>query len=220
MQETAVNDGITVTGTGSASGAPDLLRLSLGVETTATDLAGAWRRTADAAERLLAALHGAGIAGDDAATSAISLRPETAWRNGRGQETTGYTASTSFGVTIRALPQASEVLQAAVAAAGDSLRVGGISYGFSDPAALAAAAREAAWRDAQIKAGQLAGLAGRTLGMVQRIEEAPAGGPAPLPAVREAALVAEAMPVVPGSAELAARLTVTWGWGSAPAASL
>ncbi|NKX56121.1 SIMPL domain-containing protein [Arthrobacter mobilis] len=213
MNGSSTASGITVTGTGSASGTPDLLTFSLAVETTAADLAEAYRRTADAAGWLLAALHREGLAGGDTATSGIRLRPETVWHEGGRQETTGYTASADFAVTVRVLEQASGVLEAAVAAAGDALRVGGISYGFSDPASLAAAAREAAWRDARGKAGQLAGLAGRALGAVVRIEEAAGGAPVPLHAVREAALPAGAMPVAPGPAEVPARLTVTWAWG-------
>ncbi|MCG2620310.1 SIMPL domain-containing protein [Arthrobacter sp. I2-34] len=204
--------GITVTGVGTAAGAPDLLRLSLGVEATAVGLADAHRRAAEAATRLLAALAEAGIGPGDTATSVISLRPETSWHDGGRQETTGYTASTTFNVTVRNLQHAPAVLEAAVAAAADSLRLGGTGFGFSEPEILATAARAAAWQDARTKAGQLAALAGRSLGPVLRIEENGAGGPVPLPAMRESSLLAADLPVVPGTAELSARLTVTWGW--------
>jgi uncharacterized protein YggE len=216
MEEVAA--GITVTGCGTASGIPNLLQLSLGVETTSASLAGAHRRTAVAAGRLLAALRGAGIAGGDAATSAISLRPETVWHDGGRQETTGYTASATFSITVRRLDRAPAVFEAAVEAAGDGLRLGGTSLGFSDPAALAAAARAAAWQDALAKAAQLAGLAGRSLGPVLRIEEAAAGAPVPQAGIREAKLLADALPVQPGTAELAARLSVTWAWDTAAGA--
>ncbi|NKX49575.1 SIMPL domain-containing protein [Arthrobacter deserti] len=208
-----MEQGITVTGRGAVSGTPDVLRLSLGVETTSAGLAEAHRRASGAAGRLLAALAGAGIAAGDAATSAVSLRPETAWHEGGRQQTTGYTASVTFAVTVRDLQRTPEVLDAAVAAAGDSLRLGGAGFGFSDPSVPASAARAAAWRDARARALELAGLAGRTLGPVVRIEEAD-GGPVP-PAVREAALLSAAMPVVPGTAEDSARLTVSWAWADA-----
>lgn len=211
MEGTA-STGITVTGVGSAAGTPDLLRLSLGVEATAAGLGDAHRQAAGAAARLLAALAGAGVGPRDTATSAISLRPETSWHDGARQEITGYTASTTFSVTVRDLQRAPSILEAAVAAAADSLRLGGAALGFSDSAALAAAARAAAWQDAQAKAAQLAALAGRSLGPVLRLEENAAGGPAPLPAVREAALMAADLPVLPGTAELSARLTVSWAW--------
>jgi uncharacterized protein len=211
-----ISAGITVTGAGTAAGTPDLLRLSLGVEATSAGLGDAHRRAAGTAARLLEALAGAGIGPDDAATSAISLRPETSWHDGGRQEITGYTASTTFSVTVRDLQRAPSVLEAAVAAAADSLRLGGAGFGFSDPAALAAAARAAAWQDAQAKAAQLAALAGRSLGPVLRIEENTAAGPGPLPAVREASLLAADLPVLPGTAELSARLTATWAWAQGP----
>jgi len=208
--------GITVTGTGTAAGTPDLLRLSLGVEATAAGLGDAHRRAVAAAARLLEALARAGVGPDDAATSAISLRPETSWHDGGRQEITGYTAATTFSVTVRDLQRAPAVLEAAVAAAADSLRLAGAGLGFSDPGPLAAAARAAAWQDARTKAAQLAELAGRALGPVLRIEENPAAGPAPLPAVRETSLLAADLPVLPGTAELAARLTATWAWAEEP----
>src|SRR4029450_269169 len=52
-------------------------------------------------------------------------------------------------------------------------RVHGLELVVGDPAAVAAAAREAAWRDAVARAEQYARLAGAALGPVLEVKEAP-----------------------------------------------
>jgi uncharacterized protein YggE len=97
---------------------------------------------------------------------------------------------------------------AAVAAGGDGARVHGLGFVVGDPAAVAAAAREAAWRDAFARAEQYADLAGATLGPVLQIKEAPPAAPDARPMRM---MAAEAAPSTePGETTVRAAVTVTW----------
>jgi uncharacterized protein YggE len=59
----------------------------------------------------------------------------------------------------------------AVAAGGDAVRLQGVEFTLEDDTQLRSAARAAAWEDARRAAEQLAGLAGRPLGAVRRVDE-------------------------------------------------
>jgi uncharacterized protein len=100
------------------------------------------------------------------------------------------------------------VAAAAVAAGGHDARVHGLGLAAGDPAEVAAAAREAAWRDALARAGQYAELAGMALGPVLEIREAP---PPPPDARPMRLLAAEAGPATePGETTVWAAVSVTW----------
>ena len=64
-----------------------------------------------------------------------------------------------------------------MAVGGDAARVHGLEFVVGDRATVAAAAREAAWRDAEARAGQYATLAGAALGPVLEVRDAPAPPP-------------------------------------------
>ena len=89
----------------------------------------------------------------------------------------------------------------------------GLELVVGDLTAVAAAAREAAWRDALARAGQYAALAGAALGEVLEIKEAPP----PPPDARPMRLLADAAPTgpatEPGETTVWAAVTVTWALG-------
>ena len=106
---------------------------------------------------------------------------------------------------------------AAVAAAGDGARVHGLELAVGDPAAVAAAAREAAWRDALARAEQYAALAGAALGRVLEIKEAPPPPPEARPMRLMAAEAAPGGPATePGETTIWAAVTVTWALEPGP----
>jgi uncharacterized protein YggE len=108
------------------------------------------------------------------------------------------------------------VAAAAVAVGGDAARVHGLGFVVGDPATVAAAARDAAWRDALARAEQYARLAGAALGPVLEIREAP---PPPPDARPMRLLAAEAPPgpaTEPGEATVWAAVSVTWALDRRP----
>jgi uncharacterized protein len=199
--------GVTVTGTGKATGKPDVARTTIGVETRA---ATAEEATADVNARMarvIVALKQAGIAEADLRTNNVSLNFERNPEPPRPLEqpaavTKGaaaapqavpapaapagfYTATNNVEVTIRDLNRAGQVLSAATTAGANQMY--GIRFELDDPKPLLADARQKAVADARARAEKLAQLAGVRLGPAVSITEldgGSGGGPVPMFAMR------------------------------------
>lgn len=201
---------ITVTGTGTAEAPPDLLTISVGVECRRDSVGAAYADAGRASSAVSGALRGHGVADNDIRTSGLNVRPELVWRDGAGQQVTGYVTSTVLTVRLRQVPAASAVIAAIVDAGGDDVRLNGLELGFSDESAVAALARESAWQDAVATAEQLASLASARLGAVVSIaEHADLPGPVPVARIQRAA-ASEAISVEAGHASVGASVTVAW----------
>ena len=74
-------------------------------------------------------------------------------------------------VTVRDIDQTGPVIDAAAAAAGDNLTVGGVTFYVDDVEALIGAARADAIGNASKRAGEYADAAGVTVGGVLQISE-------------------------------------------------
>lgn len=176
--------GVHVRGTGVVYGEPDLVLLTIGVDiidpsvTVALEHADA---TMEAAREAALAL---GIEARDVRTASFQVWREDLW--GQDGTLTGarYHVQHGYQVTVRDVARVGAVLAAMIEAGAN--QVGGIEYTLADPAELEGRARALAMADAERKAGELASLAGRTLGAPYAIEEsaATAGGPV-LYAMRE-----------------------------------
>jgi uncharacterized protein len=202
---------VTVAAAGAATAVPDTALLTLGIETRGSTPVEALDACRDALDQVLAALAAEGIQRARRTTSGLELHEDWEPRQ-PGQGPVRYLASARL--TVRMVPpvNAGHVAAAAVAAGGAAARVHGLGFVVGDPAAVAAAAREAAWRDAVARAEQYAGLSGRALGPVLRIEETP-----PPPEARPMRLLAAEAPsgpaTEPGETTVWATVTVTWALG-------
>ncbi|ADG79366.1 26 kDa periplasmic immunogenic protein OS=Tsukamurella paurometabola (strain ATCC 8368 / DSM/ CCUG 35730 / CIP 100753 / JCM 10117 / KCTC 9821 / NBRC 16120/ NCIMB 702349 / NCTC 13040) OX=521096 GN=Tpau_2768 PE=4 SV=1 [Tsukamurella paurometabola] len=201
---------IRQTGSGSAPAIPDVVIARIGVQSRAGDVASAFSGASGAAHAVVSAVHRAGVADADIATTDVGLQPvETGpWEDRRLE---GYAATESLTVTIRDTDRAAAVLQAAATAAGDAARIESVSFAVSDGAGPLDRAREAAFADARRKAEHYASLAGVTLGAVVSIADEPSGhGPVPevMFAARQAADSGPAMAV--GERSVSARVVVEW----------
>jgi uncharacterized protein YggE len=202
---------ITVTGTASAKAVPDLVTLTLGVETRRDTAARAYDDAGKAAAAVATSLRAAGVADVDLRTSGLNLRADLVWTEGQGQKVTAYVASTNLQVGIRSHADAPAAIAAAVAAGGDDIRINGIEQGFADTSAVTAQAQEAAWEDAFSRAEQYASLASSRLGAVVSVLQQPVhSGPVPLGGVVRASYAAEALPVEAGESSVSASVTVEW----------
>lgn len=201
---------ITVTGSGSAEAAPDLLTISVGVECRRDSVSDAYAEAGTAAAAVSHALRQHGVVDADIRTSGLNVRPELVWRDGEGQRVAGYVASSMLTVRVRRLAAASAVIAAVVDAGGDDVRLNGLELGFADESAVLARAREAAWQDAVAAAEKFASLASARLGSVVSIsEQAETPGPIPLARVQRAAAT-EAIGVEAGHTSVSASITVVW----------
>jgi uncharacterized protein YggE len=203
--------GINVVAEGRAEARPDRARFTVGVETRRPTVAEARDANAAAQTRVLDALRAAGIASADIQTGSLSIQPEYQYTETQGQQLLGYTARNMVNVRMSALDRLSEAVDAAVAAGGNDVRLDGIQFEVSDPAAVRSAAREDAMTQARATAQQLATLAGVELGDPITIEEIASGGIGPMPMMRMAAAeAAQATPIEPGTSEVQLQLRVRW----------
>ena len=206
---------VTVGGAGAATTVPDTALLTLGVETHGSTPVEALDASRDALDQVLAALDAEGVEPARRTTGGLELHED--WESRQpGQGPVRYLATTRLTVRLAEPARAGQVAAAAAAVGGDAARVHGLEFVVGDPAAVAAAAREAAWHDALARAEQYAHLSGTTLGPVLRIEEAP-----PPPDARPMGLMAAEAPAgpatEPGQATVRAAVTVTWALGRRPA---
>ena len=198
--------GVHVDGVGTATGTPDVLRVTVGVETTADAVADALQEADAAARRVLDALRGEGVPDDDVQTVNLAIHPSY---GDDGQQIVGYIARHDLEVTLRDLDRAGTTIGLLVEAGGDAARVQGISYALEDDAALQEEARAEAFAAARQKAEQYAELAGRTLGDVVEIREQLTASP-PMPYAVADVARAEAVPIAPGSATVTVTVGVGW----------
>ncbi len=162
--------GLSVSGEGRVSAAPDMAVLGLGVSAKASTVKAASSQVQEAMSDLLDSLEDNGIQEKDIQTRSFSIYPEYDYRNNE-QILTGYRVTHMLQVKVRDIDKAGEVIDDAVEAGGDLLQVQSISFTIDDTTALRSEAREEAVADAQAKADELATLAGVTLGKPTYITE-------------------------------------------------
>jgi uncharacterized protein len=204
-------EGITVTGTGEVSAAPDTLSAEFGVETSASTVNQALESANAAATRMRDALVRAGIARADLQTSNLNIGTRT---NDK-QVITGYTVSEGLTAKIRNLPGAGKQMSAAVAAGGDAARLNGVTFTVEDDTALLTAARKKAFADARQKAELYAHEAGRPLGRVLEVNEDAPSSVRPIGLFSPAAAMDAKFPIEPGRQKLTVNVTVEWALGAA-----
>ena len=187
--------GISVTGNGKASGAPDLAVLSLGVETFAGSVAQARDQAAGAMDQVVQLLLASGIAEKDIQTRNFNISPRYTTREitrclganqtdcfkDRERVLIGYQVTNQLSVKLRALDSVGSLIDDITAAGGDLMRFQGVSFSIEDTQALEIGAREAAAADLMAKATQIANLTGVALGKPVFITEVSHSAPKALP---------------------------------------
>ena len=120
---------ITVTGTGTVTGTPDQLVLSMGVQTNASSVSIALRQANEAASRVIRSLKAGGVRAADIQTSGLSIQPN--YSNG-SQVPVGYGVGEQLTATLRNLAKAGSQIQAAATAGGNATTVSGVSLNLAD----------------------------------------------------------------------------------------
>lgn len=200
--------GVTVNGTGTASGTPDELLLSLDVDTQATSVATALDTANQRMNRVRNALHANGVAASDMQTSGLSVQPDY----GQQENITGYQVTESLTAVLHHLPGAGGTITAAVNAGGNAVRIDAVSLDIRDKSALLSTARANAMADAKLRASQYAAGAGRKLGPVISISEV-SNNPLPIPlpgAMFSGASGRSPVPIAGGTLKVTVSVTVTY----------
>jgi hypothetical protein len=207
--------GLSVSGEGRASAAPDVAVLGLGVSAKASTVGAANSQAQQAMTALLDSLEADGVQEKDIQTLSLSIQPEYDYRNDE-QVLTGYRVSHILQAKVRDIDRAGEVIDDAVQASGDLLQVQSISLTIDDTTALSSQARQKAVADAQAKAEELASLAGVTLGDPTYITESTSTPYTQTYYDRSVSYSAEAAPateISPGELEVVVYVNITYTIG-------
>lgn len=197
---------ITVVGEGAISAAPDVMRLTAGVEVREDTAAKAFKATRQAAAKLRAALVEAGVEEKDLRTNELSLGPE--YEN--YPKVAGYRAAQGVEAVVRDLSKADKVIDT-VASVGEEARLNGIAFELSDPGKALKAARARAFKQAAAKAKHYADLAGRPLGQVVSVEEDVQGG-GPQPLMAAAGMMEDKASISPGQQTVGVSVKVVYAF--------
>jgi uncharacterized protein YggE len=199
---------ITVMGTGTASGTPDIAEVSTGVVTQAPTAAQAMSQNSATMELVLKAIRAQGVADRDVQTTNVSIVPVRAQSSpSRPQPAavTGYEVTNQVHVKVRNLASLGRLLDTLVSQGANAL--GGIAFSIADPAPLLDQARTKAIADARQKAQVFATAAGAKLGRVLAIKDTATGPPHPM----AARMMASApVPIAAGEQELEVSISVTY----------
>jgi uncharacterized protein YggE len=202
---------LTVTGTGRASVRPDIADLRLGVAITESTVDAARASSATALSAILARLKSQAIEERDLRTSVISVNPQYDYSQPSSPpRLVGYQFTNLVAATIRDIDKVGEAIDGALGAGATSIDQ--IGFRIADQTAAEASAREAAVKDARLKADTYAAAAGVSIVGVGAILEG-GGGPVPYPGPMERmALAAKdaATPVEAGENEVVASVTITY----------
>jgi len=159
------NTGIWVSGTGEVSTTPDIAVLQVGVEAQQTTVAEAQDEASGVMAKVMAALSDSGVKEEDIQTQYFRIRQRTRWDDRTEQEIViGYRVTNMVTAKIRDIENAGNIIDAAVRAGGDLIRIDDLGFSVEDPSAYYDEAREKATADAREKAEKLAKQTGVKLG--------------------------------------------------------
>lgn len=199
---------ITISSQGSVKVVPDAVRINATSGNIAATSKEALAATAKTSAAVRAALTSAKIDKKDIASTSVSVYPEYKYDNNT-TVLVGYRASQSFTITVRAAATAGDVIDAIVAAGGDSLQLNGATPFVLDNTKAATAARTVAVKNARAKAASYASLLGVKLGKVNYLVENSAPTPY-IPVMAVAKAESDATVVDLGEQDVTVSVTVQW----------
>ncbi len=202
---------LSVNGTGTVTLDPDIVRISLGVMTEASDATEVVNLNNTQTQQLIAALKDLGIADEDIATTDFSIYPRDNY-DLQGQPTGEkvYSVQNTVRITVRELDNLGAILGAAVDAGANN--VYGIQFDVADREASYAEAVDAAMQNANERAQALAGAASVELGDVYNVSTNVYGGSFDT-VVSERALGlggGSDVPIQPGQMQITVNVSVTY----------
>lgn len=204
-QREATPASVTVVGVGHATVVPDALRLELSVEVGARGVADALATARSTMAEVRRAVSVAGVAEADQRTSGLNIWPR---HDEKSATHTGYVATESLSILLRAPDLVDLVLAGAADVAGDLLRVGGLRFTVTDPAAAQDEARRGALVEARRRAALYAAELERVeLGRLLRLVEGRGGHDG---GDVTGFAMARAGSVEPGTQVLSIQLTAEW----------
>jgi len=204
---------ITVTGSGTVSGAPDTMSFQAGVQSIASSAAGALDANNAKMKALEASLLKNGVTKKNLQTSGLDIYQNT---NAQGT-VTGYTAVDDLNVTTHNLKKAGTALDAAAHAVGNGIQLSGVTFSISNQSKLLASARARAVENAHREAVQIAKGGNTTVVSIVRIvdQENAAAPPVVYPFGKYAAATpTSSVPIEAGKQSVNVTVTVVYSLSS------
>jgi uncharacterized protein YggE len=205
--------GIWITGQGKVTAVPDIITLSLGVESQGVSVAMAQSQAAEAMDKVMTALTDNGVAEKDIQTQYFSIRKVSRWDREKEEEVViGYQVTNTVTAKIRDIDKAGSIIDRVALAGGDLTRINNVGFSIDDPSDYYVEAREMAMADAKDKANRLAELADVTLDKPIFISESSWTPPITrdVMAMAEAPTPAPATPITPGEMEISLNVQVVY----------
>lgn len=204
--------GISVSGEGTVSVAPDIAVLDLGASVIDETVAAARDRAATAMQAIHDAATANGVDEKDIRTTSFNIYPQYRFSEEKGQEITGYQVTNLVSIKVRDMDNVSAVLDAAVAAGGNDVRVDNVTFTVEDPEQYMNDARTKALENARAHADELAAAAGVSVGAPISIVETTGSFQPPQPMFAESAADARggSTPVSPGEQRLSVTVMVVY----------
>jgi uncharacterized protein len=201
---------ITVTGTGTVTGVPNQIVVSLSVDATGNDVTSALNQANQTVRTVTAVLRERGVAAADIQTSDLNISPNY---NNSGV-VTSYGVSESLTATLNRLNVAGSQIGAAVRAGGNAVSIDSVALNLTSTGPLMAAARAQAVANAHAQAQQYARALGEPLGPVISVSPVQQQQPEPVQFGNSYAAASGSarsrVPVSPGSQELSVSITVAY----------
>ena len=208
-QSPAQPDTITVTGSGTAFGSPEIATVQIGVETFDTSITNAFAGNNETINAVINALIEQGIAREDIRTSNLGIYQDRSMMMPGQEGQVSYIVSNQVNVTVRDISNIANVIDTAVSNGANSIY--GLDFRFSNPMALESTARSNAVEDARARAGELAALIGGELDEVVSVVEV-TGGYSPFDGgrVMQEGIGGSGAVVEPGQLSVAIQVQVTF----------
>ena len=204
---------ITVSATGTVTVVPDAVRINATVSVLGTTSKGALSSAGATSTAMRSALTANKVATKDIATQSITVYPEYSYPASGIPTLSGYRATQSFDITIRAAATAGAAVGAIVEAGGENLQINGVSPFVLDNDKATDLARTFAVKKAKLKAASYAKLLGVKLGRVIYLDES--SSPASYPVYTATAKTDASATVVDlGEQKVSVSVVVRWAIGS------
>jgi len=202
-------EGIWVSGEGEVTVTPDIATLWLGVEAQAETVTEAQSQAVEAMNNVMDTLTDNDVDEKDIQTQYFSISQVTRWDDDE-LIVIGYRVTNMVTAKIRDIDDVGSIIDAVATAGGDLIRINNIAFSVDDPSEYYEEAREEAIADAQVKAEQLADLAGVELGKPTYISEGTIYPPIVYRDVGMTEVTPPSTPISPGEIELTLTVQVAY----------
>jgi uncharacterized protein len=157
--------GIWVTGEGKVTVTPDIVNITMGVQSQEASVSDAMQKASDAMANIMAVLKTNNIADADIQTQQFSVNPQYSYDQASGkQNINGYNVTNTINVKLRDISNVGTFIDAVVAAGGNLTVINNVNFTVEDPTKYYDDARQKAVDDANAKAKDIATLSKVTLG--------------------------------------------------------